>query len=414
MNLNISEIIKIKSVRQTLAVSSSNLFTMGIGFVINVVLAKEMGLAGFGLYSFTFAVFSFVALFMEFGFYSTSAKVLADEVDEIKERRLLGGIFLVYLLINLFFSLLMYFIGCFIDNFFVDKIGSSVKNVAFSGYAYTAPFFMEWILQGCNRIYLLSQYNFMGKSLHCIFLFFIWHQNQLTPDNVLISYAIAYGISIFVCYMRMKPIFSDSIKVFEFLYKSNKIYGWPQYIGRIVAVGSSDIYRVFISYFVDAKSVGLYSLAMNFVSVVNVLGNGIGIAKFKSFAKESNIGNRLVRSMRVTSFLSAILVVLVAYCVIFFYLGESYYNVCIYIALLVFGGVAKCNYTLYVSWLTSHGCAKQIRKTLFRMGLVNFGLGIVFTYFFSVIGTCLAFSLGYCYIYYLYVTIYTKLTEKEF
>ena len=100
MNLNISNITKLKSMRQTLAVSGSNFFVMGIGFFINVLLARAMGLTGFGLYSFAFAVFNFVAIFMEFGFYSTAAKVLADEKDEYQERKLLGSIFIVYVFIN--------------------------------------------------------------------------------------------------------------------------------------------------------------------------------------------------------------------------------------------------------------------------------------------------------------------------
>lgn len=411
MNLIFKERLHSKYLYQIFAVCSSNFFSMGIGFLVNIFLAKEMGLSNFGLYSFSFAVFGFVALFMEFGFYSTSAKVLADENDELEERKLLGGIFCVYLLMNFIFAVVMYILGYFIDDFFMDKIGHIVRNMAFSGYAYTAPFFMEWILQGCNKIYLLSQYICISKILHCILLFFIWQQNQLIPEYVLMSYAIACGISIFICYIRLKPIFSESIKVFSFLCDANRLYGWPQYLGRIVAVGSSDIYKIFVSYFVDAKAVGLYNLSLTFVSVVNVLGQGVGIAKFKSFAKDRVINHILIKRIKWASAFAAVLVVFISYMVIIFYLGSNYYNACVFIAILIFGGVARCNYTLYISWLTSHGYAKEIKNTLFRMGFVNFGLGILFTYMFSALGTCLAYSLGYCYIYYLYTRLYARLSR---
>lgn len=412
MNLNISNITKLKSMRQTLAVSGSNFFVMGIGFFINVLLARAMGLTGFGLYSFAFAVFNFVAIFMEFGFYSTAAKVLADEKDEYQERKLLGSIFIVYVFISVIFSALMYVIGYFIDDFFVDKIGSIIRYMAFSGYAYTASFFMEWVLKGCNKIYLLSQYNILGKILHCVILLWLWHQKILFPENILMSYAIAIGISVFICYAKMKPVFSDCRNMILWLYNSNKIYGWPQYLGRIVDVGSANIDRVLVSYFVDAKSLGLYSIAVSFASVVNVLGRSIGIVQFKKFAEKNVISNSIVMAVRYVTLLSVALVLVTSYFTIHFILGNDYQDVFIYILILILGTSSQSMYSLYISWLSSHGCSKDLRDANFCMSFVNIFSAFVLTYFFGIIGTCMAFSIGCVFSLYMYFVIYLKKCER--
>ena len=76
--------------RQTGVYSLMQMFSLGMGFLINVFLAKEMGVDQFGIYSFAVAVMGFVGIFFEFGFFSTAAKILADNQDPEEERHWLG------------------------------------------------------------------------------------------------------------------------------------------------------------------------------------------------------------------------------------------------------------------------------------------------------------------------------------
>ena len=399
--------------KQTLAVSGSNIFVMGLGFVINILLAREMGVEDFGIFSFAFAVFSFVALFMEFGFYSTAAKILADTNDSVTVRKLLGGIFVTYIIINTIFAIFMYVVGIYIDDFFPDKIGYIVRMMAFSGYAYTAPFFMEWVLKGCNKIYLLSQYNFAGKFIYFIIILILWLRSNLIIENVLVAYAVSYAFAIVYCYFRLNPTFMGIKNTLKYIYDSNKIYGWPQYLGRIVDVGSANIDRLLISYFIDAKSVGLYSLAVSFVSVVSVLGKGIGITKYKSFAGSSVIDKKIRRVVHISTFMAAILVFVISYGTIYFVLGNAYYDVCIYIFITMFGAYAQGVYTMYNAWLSSHGYAKKLKWASFKMGIANLLVKPIGICLFSVNGASITFSIGYMYEWYLYFNLYDTLKGRQ-
>lgn len=392
--------------RQTLAVSGSNIFVMGLGFAINILLAREMGVEAFGIFSFAFAVFSFAALFMEFGFYSTAAKVLADTNDIIAERKLLGGIFFTYIAINTIFAIFMYAVGLYIDNFFADKIGYIVRMLAFSGYAYTSPFFMEWVLKGCNKIYLLSQYNILGKFIYFLIIILLWLNQRLVPENVLMAYAGAYAAVVIYCHFKLKPLYTDLRQVIGYIYSSNKIYGCPQYLGRIVDVGSANIDRLLISYFVDAKSVGLYSLAVSFVSVVGVLGRCVGISKFKGFANEKCINDFVLNSVKYGTIVLASIVMIATYISVYFILGSDYLDTLLYASLLIFGAMAQSIYRIYIDWISGHGYSYELRNAAFSISFVNVICVLLLTYWGGILWTCIAASIGYIYSLYKYIKIY--------
>ena len=66
----INQIRHSRLARQTGVYSLMQMFSLGMGFLINVFLAKEMGVDQFGIYSFSVAVMGFVGIFFEFGFFS--------------------------------------------------------------------------------------------------------------------------------------------------------------------------------------------------------------------------------------------------------------------------------------------------------------------------------------------------------
>ena len=86
-------------IRQTGIYSLMQVFSLGMAFLINIFLAKEMGPDLFGIYSFSVAVMTFVGLFFEFGLFSTAAKILADNRNAEEERHWVGAFFCIFFII---------------------------------------------------------------------------------------------------------------------------------------------------------------------------------------------------------------------------------------------------------------------------------------------------------------------------
>lgn len=406
--LLISKFLNQKVIRQMLAVSSSNVFAMGIGFFTNLLLAKRMGIHDYGILSFSFAVFNFVAIFMEFGFYSTAAKLLADNTNPILERKLFGGIIVAYMIINIFFSFVLFGIGCYIDDFFDDKIGTYLRMIAFSGYAYTAPYFMEWILKGCNKIYLLTGFNICNKVMYLLSLVTLLLFDKLEVVYVLFFYSFCIGLAMLISFIRLKPIFTNIRGTLKLLYQNNKIYGWPQYVGRVTDVGAANINTLLISYFLNAEAVGQFSLAVSFSRVVSVLSQGLSIAKFKDFASTVRIDSSIFKIVKSTTTLSVGIVIVANGIVVFGFLGADYHPVFFYTLLTIAGMVAQAFYSPYNTWLVSKGFNRELRNASFKIAVLDIFTNPVFTFIGGVPGTCIAFSLGYGYSLFLYKQLYNR------
>lgn len=395
-------------IRQMMAVSTSNIFAMGLGFLTNLFLAKRMGIHDYGILSFSFAVFNFFAIFMEFGFYSTAAKLLADNTNSIMERKLFGAIILAYAIINTFFAFVLFVTGYYIDDFFDDKIGFYLRMLAFSGYAYTAPYFMEWILKGCNKIYLLTGFNICNKVMYLLSLVMLLFFDKLEVIYVLFFYSFSIGIAMLVAFIRLKPIFISMWDTLKLLYQKNKMYGWPQYVGRVTDVGAANINTLLISYFLNAEAVGQFSLAVAFSRVVSVLSQGLSIAKFKDFASTVRIEPSIFKIVQSTTALSIGIVIIVNGIVVFGFLGNDYHPVFIYTLLTIVGMVAQAFYSPYNTWLVSKGFNRELRNASFKIALLDLFTNPIFTFMGGVPGTCVAFSLGYWYSLFLYKQLYNR------
>uniref|UniRef100_UPI0027BA397A oligosaccharide flippase family protein n=1 Tax=Campylobacter sp. TaxID=205 RepID=UPI0027BA397A len=83
-------IAKNKVFYQTTFLFVAQIFGMGSAFMSNILMAKAMGVANFGVYSFTVAVIMFLSIFFEFGYIASISRLLIKNDDPLKEKELFG------------------------------------------------------------------------------------------------------------------------------------------------------------------------------------------------------------------------------------------------------------------------------------------------------------------------------------
>lgn len=282
--------------RQTGVYSIMQVFSLGMGFLINVFLAKEMGVDQFGIYSFAVAVMSFVGIFFEFGFFSTAAKILADNQNPVEERHWLGIFFLFFLVINVGMVSFVFLLSFGIDYLFTDKIGSLLTSVCIFSYVYTLPSFMELVLKGNNRIYALSGFNFLQRVFSLFILAGLWFWGDLEPFYIFYMMGISYLIAFLSIYFSMKPKFTSVSSYVRRYISYNAEYGWQLYWGRIADVGAYNLDKILIPYFIDARTVGLYTLAYSFAAPILTIPNALVASTFRAFAEKAFIPQNIMRN----------------------------------------------------------------------------------------------------------------------
>ena len=397
--------------RQTGVYSIMQVFSLGMGFLINVFLAKEMCVDQFGIYSFAVAVMSFVGIFFEFGFFSTAAKILADNQNPVEERHWLGIFFLFFLVINVGMVSFVFLLSFGIDYLFTDKIGSLLTSVCIFSYVYTLPSFMELVLKGNNRIYALSGFNFLQRVFSLFILAGLWFWGDLEPFYIFYMMGISYLIAFLSIYFSMKPKFTSVSSYVRRYISYNAEYGWQLYWGRIADVGAYNLDKILIPYFIDARTVGLYTLAYSFAAPILTIPNALVASTFRAFAEKAFIPQNIMRNNVCMIIFSCLSVGLVGYVVLVCYLPQGYEQSFYYLLILILAFAVQGGYGLYNAWLAVRGHVILLRNFSWRIATVD-----VFANFFLIMwmggyGGCIAALMEKSYYYYLVRGAYRKLCD---
>src|SRR2546422_11710582 len=88
---------------------------MALGFGVNLINTRLLGPVDYGLYAATFAVTEFVTLFLDFGVFSSGARLLALNQDEPeRQRRLIGALIVIAVTLSLMGALVLWGISFFV------------------------------------------------------------------------------------------------------------------------------------------------------------------------------------------------------------------------------------------------------------------------------------------------------------
>src|SRR5204862_2511685 len=89
------------AVRQTSFLYASQTIGLALGFFINLVNTRLLGPVAYGLYAATFTAAEFITLFMDFGFFSSGARVLALKTrSPLLQSQLIGTLLLIALVLS--------------------------------------------------------------------------------------------------------------------------------------------------------------------------------------------------------------------------------------------------------------------------------------------------------------------------
>ena len=402
----INQIRHSRLARQTGVYSLMQVFSLGMGFLINVFLAKEMGVDQFGIYSFAVAVMGFIGIFFEFGFFSTAAKILADNQDPEEERHWLGAFFCFFLFISFLMGVCIFVLSYYIDDIFNDKIGNLLSEICFLSFVYVLPPFMELVLKGNNKIYALSGFNFLQRFISVVLIVVLYFMDQVHPLTVFYVMGVAFAFAFFYIYFSMKPRFGRVFSYMKRCFAYNHEYGWAIYWGRIAGAAAYNIDKLLISYFADARTVGFYTMAQSFASPILTVSNALSIVMFRQLAVTEIIPLHFIKRNLQALGASALIMVFVGYLTLVLYLSGGYEEAFHYLLILAVVMCFQGAYGLYNTWLAGHGHAKVMRNIAVRIGIMDVVSNFLLIMWLGGYGGCLAALLDMSYSYYLYKKAY--------
>jgi O-antigen/teichoic acid export membrane protein len=383
-----------KIARQTLLLFSAQIFSLGIGFIANMLLAKEMGAQQFGIYSFALATISFVAIFFEFGYFASGARLLAQNHDKVYEKELIAALLIIAGIIAVGFVITIFALSWVVDYIFEDKIGDILRIASIVSFSFILPFFMELTLKGSNHIEYLSLFHFVWKVLFIIAIIALWTLKQLTPLYTLFFLSGSAILAFLLIVIYLKPKFQLLHKAITEIQAENIRYGIHLYFGRVVDVSTYQLDRLMIAFFVNATEVGFYSLALAMANPLNTFSVALSSSKFKEFSTHRAI-SRKVLLMNIAWILTGVLgIFALGYIVVYFILGSDFKDVYLLLIILNIAVAFQAGYQPYNSWLASNGYGKLLKKMSYLMAIANIIGNIVLIPLWGAIGAAIASIIG--------------------
>ena len=206
--------MKRKFIKSTIILLIGSLITKVLGMIIKIVMAKEIGNEGLGMYMVVLATFMLLINISQFGFPLTLAKLISEEKRNTKN--LFFSILPILILINLFLGLLIILLSPYISkNLWHNKdTYYSILSIAF-----VIPF---TTLSSIARSYFFGH----EKMFPHVFSNIIEDIVRLAIIKFGIHYITPYGLKYTVSFLILSNIISEitsTITLFFFLPKNIKI-----------------------------------------------------------------------------------------------------------------------------------------------------------------------------------------------
>ena len=395
-----------KVAKQTLFLFVAQIFGMVVGFVSNMLLAKQMGATNFGIYSLSLAIITFISIFFEFGYFSSASKMLANNHDINLEKKIFGTSIITACILSVFFIVFALVISFLLGKIFSDEIGRIIRISSFISWSFVIPFFMELILKGSNHIGYLAGFNIFSKILFVVFLFILFIFEGLTPLNALLSFSLSYAFAFVIYGCILRPNFSGFSEILRTINLENKRYGMHVYVGRVIDVSTYNIDRLLIGYFMGSKDVGFYGLANSMATPINSLSNAMSSTMFKTLANSNKIAFAVLKANLAWVFLAFILANMLGNLIINFYLKEEYSDVSLLLLLMSIAVCFQALYQPYNAWISGHGYGKELRNANIKMTIVTAASSVLLVPIMGAVGACISSLISNLYSLFLYVKIY--------
>nr|WP_321258542.1 oligosaccharide flippase family protein [uncultured Pseudodesulfovibrio sp.] len=318
-----------------------------------LILGRELGASGFGVYTLLFATPVLISTIATLG-VSRAITFNLSGGDHGRETVLGNHAYLVCGIILMVTACQAVLFPLFHKTFF-SILGRSEMNASLLiGAAFTLQIANNGVLHGVGGFHRLPLATVLQWSVNLGGIGFFWIQGALTPANA--GFAYALGLAVFGCFTLLCPEMRGVFRLQRpdsTYFKSCFAYGSKASALTLTNTINLRLDYYIVAYFLPATDLGFYSLATSACEVfLNVFSRGLDFVLLPWAAKQSH-GNRIEQTARLTritftlTLILAIGILMLAAPTVTFFFGQEYAPTVAALKLLLPGLIAlSLSYTL--------------------------------------------------------------------
>lgn len=368
-----------KNIKQILSLYSATILSLVLGIGISIFTTRMLGPDDYGNFKFYQTIFSLVVLIFTFGSFNSISRLLAHEKLIVKVKQFYGVYALLVLFLGLFAWMAVFIFSFFQSSFFTNNLDLLFRYFGFLIILMMLNNSLGAILQGSNRIGLLS----VLKVLPPIsFLFILWISKELSLSQVIVYFYGSIGLYSLLILIFLKPKFKNISSVFNQILLENKEFGRKIYFGSLSNVATGYLGGILIAYYLENRLVGFFTLAITICSPLLMIPSIVGTTFFKEFAIASKINKKILFLTTIISVLSYGLFYILIEPVVHIFYPSEFNEVIVFSRLIAIGSMLHGFGDLYNRFLYAKGKGKLIRNGAIVVGVLNIvGYFVLIKYF---------------------------------
>lgn len=390
-----------------------HVFRMGVGLLVSILVARYLGPEKYGILRYAVSVIAFMSTFIYLGLGGLVVRGIVRKPEDKND--ILGTTFSLK------------FVGAFLAFLAVLGVALSVHGYGESEFwvlliiglsLFASPFetidyWFQSQVQSKYTVYAKSSAFILGEALKVSFVFL---------GASVIAFAAANSLQVILASILLVLIYHyKGFSVFQWKAKISKAKellseSWILILAGFLAMINLKVDQIMLRWMVDAKEVGLYSVAVNFSEVwyfiptaitMSVYPRMIELKKLQTSAYNKRL-QQVFDVLFVISFIVAVAMTFVAGPLIPFLYGEAYTETSSILVIHVWAGIFMFMRAMFSKWvfiedalyfsLISHGVG----------ALVNVLINLVLIPRFGGQGAAIATLFSYAASSYFFLFLYSK------
>lgn len=380
--------------QQTVSLYASQLALLAMGVAITALHARVLGPEDYGVLAFYLTFTRFVAAFFGFGFFVSSALLLARAGDTERERRLVGATLVVAMAIGLLYAVVVFLASLRVDALFGTQVGPILR--ACSPLLVLLPLepLVAQLARGTNRIEVQAAFNVLSRGLYLVaFGAILLVGAGVSVLLLALLQLTTLGIALGVAALRLRPAFDALAPTWRELAATNRSYGVHVYAGQVVNQTSYRLDGILITLFRDTTTLGFYTLATALVSPMALFSQSLSQSLFKDFAGRTEIPRNVFLVNATWLAACALALAMAGGFLVTLLFGAGYADVGPLILPLAVAGFCAGMYQPY-GFLAAKGKGVWIRRTAVAEGAVSIVGNLALIYLYGALGAAIASALA--------------------
>lgn len=393
---------------------SSSIFAMGLSFLGSILNTHMLTKEAFGDWKFIQGFLVFLNTIINFGIFQAGGRLIAASNDKEKINAIKG--YLIYGCIAGLFVMLLVIIS---SKLFGTRI---LSEHIFKLLIVYLPFFVahplmsyfDSVLPAQKKLIAYSLYKFMPPVFYVASLY-LFRTRADSPDVSL--QIILYYSSFLLVYVGI--LFYDKLSfkkrgvILSELLIENRAFGVHIYYGSLWGVGTGYLIVLLIGFFnVNNVDLGMYSLALSVITIMNFLPGIFGTAYFKDFIYSPAIPKKVMKMAIVSSAFLLLFVVITINIWIKLLLKPSYLPVGELVRIGAISAILHGFGDFINKFLSAKGMGKLIKNGAITVGVTQLAFSLILIPFFSAKGAMISRSIGslvyFMFLFYHYYKGYIK------